>query len=70
MGEKMHDSEPPRNTGDDEQIAKLTLRIPRTLAERIRVVADSERRSVNGQIERWLEEALAGQSGACARIRA
>lgn len=58
MGRTMHESETSRNSGNDEQLAKLTLRIPRPLAERIRSVAEAERRSVNGQIERFLEEAL------------
>ena len=54
----MHDSGLTRNGANEQDIKVLTLRIPQSLAERLRLMAEAERRSVNGQIERLLEEAV------------
>lgn len=45
-------------TGDEK---KLTVRLPDELHERIAKAAKADRRSVNGQIVKLLEEALAAR---------
>jgi len=43
---------------DAEELVTLTVRVPRTVAERLRVLADSEFRPVAAELRRLIQERL------------
>jgi hypothetical protein len=55
----------PRRTPVDEPTVPITLRVPRSLLERLRRIAHQQDRSVNAQIVRELRQAVErGHDGA------